>query len=201
MITVLNRLIGKPVSITTEVWMAFAALVWLGSYVSFVSPAEAARLTVRNQVSLNVTRSDITGRGGSNQTVGLGTVYAGSLLPAQTFVLPVDPLVGINTSVRKRKNRTWQMTFDNSDGLTDQFSVNVSYTVWDRTGQQGFVSSIANPNARVPVRVSHARTRSRLRNNGSLRWVRGDTFFDIDLLTARNSGAYSGRLRVDVIIN
>ena len=175
-------------------WMALLPL--LGP----PAPAESASLSARNRLSFSISRSDITGRGGDQQSIDLGTVNGGQLLPGNVVSLPLDPQVGINTTVRKRHNRTWRLQFANGE-WRGPINIQVDYRLRDTSNREGFVSDPNSPNSAVAVSVSSARITTRERGNGSLNWVRGDTFFDINLLTAETAGVYSGTLTIDVTFN
>ncbi len=162
--------------------------------------ALAATLSVRDPVRLDaVNRSEIGSGGSPQQTWNLGSAGPAAITDAPV-VLTIDPEVGINRFLQRRNDRTWQLDFERGE-WQGPIDVQVSFSLRDSTGRSGFLNSIEDPGSRVAVGVTAGGVQERRWNDDSVRWVRGDTFFNLDIIGARAAGRYTGTLTIDVIFN
>lgn len=162
--------------------------------------ATAATLSVRDPVRLDpVNRSEIGSGGSPEQTWNLGSAGPAPVAGAPV-VLTIDPEVGINRFLQRRNDRTWQLDFARGE-WQGPIDVQVSFSLRDSTGRSGSLNSLDDPGSRVSVDVSAGGFQERRWNDDSVRWVRGDTFFNLDIIGARAAGRYTGTLTIDVIFN
>lgn len=162
--------------------------------------AAAATLSVRDPVRLDqVNRSEIGSGGAPEQTWDLGSAGPADAT-AGTVVLHIDPAAGINRFLQRRNERTWQLDFRRGE-WQGPINVQVDFSLRDTTGRSGYINSTADPGSRVAIGVSSGAIQERRWNDDSVRWVRGDTFFNLDITGARAAGRYAGTLTIDVIFN
>ena len=160
----------------------------------------AATLSVRDPIRLDqVNRSEIGSGGAPQQTWNLGSAGPADAT-AGTVVLYIDPAAGINRFLQRRNDQTWQLDFARGE-WQGPINVQVSLSLRDTTGRSGYINSTADPGSRVAVGVSSGAVQERRWNDDSVRWVRGDTFFNLDIIGARAAGRYAGTLTIDVIFN
>ena len=163
--------------------------------------AHSASLLVREAVHLKpVKRTEIAGALGKQQTRSLGTA-AGRLRGKPPFVvkMPItNAPLALNRYIERRVDGIWELDFDNREWF-GKISVEVNYRVEDDGGKVDQLSSRDNPDSRVAVAVQSAGERIRRHRNGSLNWIRGDADFQLDILSAKSAGRYSGTLTVEVI--
>lgn len=176
------------------------ALVLATPGVAVPGGAAAATLSVRDPVRLDqVNRSEIGSGGAPQQSSNLGSAGPADATPG-TVVLYIDPAAGINRFLQRRNDQTWQLDFARGE-WQGPINVQVSLSLRDTTGRSGYINSTTDPGSRVAVGVSSGAIQERRWNDDSVRWVRGDTFFNLDIIGARAAGRYAGTLTIDVIFN
>ena len=162
--------------------------------------AAAATLSVRDPVRLDqVNRSEIGSGGAPQQTWDLGSTGPADATGG-TVALYIDPATGINRFLQRRNERTWQLDFRRGE-WQGPINVQVDFSLRDTTGRSGYINSTTDPGSRVAIGVSSGAIQERRWNDDSVRWVRGDTFFNLDIIGARAAGRYAGTLTIDVIFN
>jgi type II secretory pathway pseudopilin PulG len=178
-----------------------SVLVILGLLaVMVVQPAMSATLVAKNRIRLSISAADIFGRNSTEQTTDMGSIDAGTLSGSGRLTLPTTFPDDVDTRIRKTSNSTWQLKFDNGE-WEGPINVNVDYRWAGGSGARGTVRSTVDPTSRVTVTAGTERVRTRFRRNGSLRWVRGDTYYDIDLSNVGAAGKYTGTLTIEVTFN